>query len=640
MTGFGTVDGWDGWLSVAVSVLTAIVLLSSIAAVFLRDSKTMRRAVLSGAIRHPLRRPRAWGIGDPGVVFAPDDAGRWRRSRARRRLVAELLEPLDRLLDGKDVQPADVVAYLEASDRVQHRGSLFDAARALAPVMRAASTHRATGLLARALYPSESEQLRIFFGRIADHLQRFATTRPVVLSYTSLPGSGIPGRRPTFRDFACALTGAPVLLDASLTRSGFVDGVLIWHRRSYRGAAVEAPDRRRSRVRADGYELAHPEGRSCALGAGPSRPDRKVGDFDRRVLSVRLAALAESPTDGRVDFVLETSETCYLATEQGDALADPDEISAQQGIGCKHLRPSALLGGAAVFERAGDGRAVVRVQDPDAGRVVLVASYVSLLTTDGELVLTRRSRNVRHGSAVISATAGGIVEPDGDGPSGDVDDLGMPSALVSVRREAVEEIGLDLASVPVRPVCVFLANVRNKEGSRRGRGQLVATVLFLARVPYSRERLRELARESDPALGGFEVDDLVFVDAPVATNGNSNAFADHVARFARTFATELDQHGVLSCLYAASAVASPEAARSAFESAFSTAPWWALTDVAESDPGYPFTVPRVVRDPRTLLVDDGAESDQTLASVVPAWRDSWAALPDRLDAAHDAVVVD
>jgi hypothetical protein len=243
---------------------------------------------------------------------------------------------------------------------------------------------------------------------------------------------------------------------------------------------------------------------------------------------------------------------------------------------------------------------------------MLLTSYVSLITSDDHLVLAQRSRLVRHGQGVISATAGGVLEPDGEGGTGDVDEFGMPDPLTGVLRETREELGLVLDRATVRPVCVFLANVRNLgQGPQGGLGQLVASILHVCRVPETFEALKSELARADPSLGGFEVDDLVGVSLREEGATGFVGTAKRLATYARETADRLDQHGLLSCLYAAALVEGREAAIDAFLAAFEKQPWW---DIASDG-----VHPRVVRDPRELLGEGLLPLDQAIGQWAPSW---------------------
>jgi 8-oxo-dGTP pyrophosphatase MutT (NUDIX family) len=313
-----------------------------------------------------------------------------------------------------------------------------------------------------------------------------------------------------------------VLLDSLDSRSRIAHDVHVWHRAAYRGH----PDASGST-----YDEAHRHG--CPASAAVQQP----GDYDARVLTLDACGYVEDPAKGTLSFVLETSETCYAATEQG---AHP--------WGCKHLplATSADVGmrfeGTAVRRRQGD-------------RLCLVASYVTVLTSDRQLVLCRRSSAVRSGPGVVSASAGGVCEP-GDGRRGDRDSLGWPDPILSARRELQEEIGLDVPRSSIRPAALFLANSTNPH--RHGEGQLVATVLSIARVTESYDELTaSVWTRSDLATGRYEVDDLLGLPL--------SGTADDLMTAVEPLLEDLDQHGALSIVYVAAAVWGRDEARRSYE---------------------------------------------------------------------------
>jgi hypothetical protein len=630
---------WSGLPERIAAIVTIVVPIVTLAIAGLRSSRRFRRYILTAAFRRPLRRAQL-----PVLLPRRDRWPRWSRYRRRRELIAALAGsfvggdgPLLRALDGEDVLPVDILSELLASGPYHCRAEVDRGgfARDLERVTRAAATTRAQGLLARILYPDDVRTLRELAASLADHLSRFAcaltvpTSRPLGLAGSAGASDDHAGAATSFAEFVTALSGAVVLGDSVDTRSRYVDDVLLWHRRSHR--ATSRPTAAAVGGR-DGYADEHDAAGSCSIQL-PKELDRKVGDFDRRVLTFRKLEIVSSPEKGRVSFVLDTSETCYLATEQGEALGE-----VADAVGCKHLLP--LPGADPGFAlrlpggrsgAPGASRYVVERMTPDEGPVMLITSYVSLLTNDGSVVLARRTSHVRHGQGVISATAGGVIEPDGEGRIGDVDERGMPSPLVGVLRETQEELGLSLSPGAPKPVAVFLANARNlgqvgsSESPRAGRGQLVVTVLYLCRVTHDLAGLREVLLSADPSLGGFEVDDLVELGA---TSAAGWSLSKRLAREARERASWLDQHGLLSCLYAAAVVDGPKTAQEEFRRAFAERPWWAIGGGRDGS-----MVPRVVRDPRRLVASSAPSSAASRleeAVTTGCWRQEWEALPRRL----------
>ncbi len=603
-------------LSNVADVLTIVIVSSTLLAVLLRPRRFVKREILKVPFLRPLRRPERWNLeqDDTEGLFGVESGSLLSRERARDELATTITGAVQAHLNGLDITPADVLARLIAHPRFEEQARDWPMfAAALGRLMRAASTSGAQSLLGRLLYPEDVRSAQALSGRLASHLERFGYSYAVPVK--------APGAPVAFADFATALTGAVILVDSSETRSRYADSILLWHRREYRGAprpqgldSLSDQDWTRR-----GYGIAHPNGQACSLKDVVS--DRRTGDYDRLVLHFRSACLAESSTQGRLEFVLETSETCYLATEQGEAITEDDLIR-----GCKHLLPSNEHDPFMSLTK-GDDR--VLLNEPDVGRFVLTTSYVALITSDNVLALAKRTGFVRHGQDVISATAGGVIEPEQDGGSGDVDNFGMPSPLIGVLREAHEELGVSLNPEAIKPVAVFLANVRNvSQGERCGRGQLVMTALYLGRIGMTFAELKDEQCLSSPSLGSFEVERLEPVEL---TSGEE---ASQLAGFAALHAKDLDQHGMLSCLYASVVLSGPEKTREAFEEAFPEQPWWAIPAANIN--------PRIVRDPRLLVANANANalhSDAPYERCGPkAWQASWKELDSSLAAARDSML--
>jgi hypothetical protein len=226
-------------------------------------------------------------------------------------------------------------------------------------------------------------------------------------------------------------------------------------------------------------------------------------------------------------------------------------------------------------------------------RVTLLDAYVAVISSDNKLLLAHRTKAVRHGQEVYSATAGGPIEPQGRWFGGDVDGFGAPDSAKAITRETEEEIGVNLQMSTFAPVCVFMCNIRGRSEETKKSGQLVANVLYIAHAPMSASEINDKAKSSsDPFLGRFEQQGLIPCDfgSPAA-----------IAEWAADNATKLDQHGIISCLYAC-----------ATEYGYSEARWWAIS------PNNDNTV-RLTRDPRSLVRDY-----DWLADVGPVeWRQYW-----------------
>ena len=617
-------------LGLFAEILTIVIAGFTIALAALRPIGKVRRMFLSVPLRRVLRNPRRWGL-DRRKVQEFLGCGRGQHSSScrsdRMRFIRILQADVTQVLDGQNLLPADVVASLNARLAQSAVSSLpaqsiDERAFELMSILRAAATSRAQSLWARVLYPQDVARQSELYSAISRHLEDFAMSslaEPVVA----------PSTRTPFAEFASALSGAVVLADSVDWRSRYAAKVLTWHERSFRHAGAADGDATPS------YASLHARGDDCKLGA--SIPDRMIGDFDRRVLDLKSVSPIASSEFGWTGFLIETSETCYLTTEQGEGAvwltsrAEDYAAPVHRSIGCKHLVP-----------RSGDEQSphvradggVLRLRRDDADPVVLMTTYVSVLTADRKLALVRRSGKVRHGKSVISATAGGVVEPDSEGARGDVDPSGMPSFVDCARREAMEEIGLDIPPQQMRPVCVFLSNIRSRwlapdagrDKGRAGLGQTVGVVLFFTHTHLTVEELKAGISKADPALGGFEVDRFETID--VASDPVDPRAAKALAVYAADHSDDLDQHGLLSCLYAAALIDGPDKAREAFSESFADKPWWANCDDEQ--------LVRVVRDPRKLFDQPsaGAQARSWETAGPESWVDSWRSLPDRLDQAR------
>lgn len=560
-----------GFLADTATLLLAA---ATVAVTLLRRSEAFRRWSLGLPLRHAIRQSAG------GTSTVADLAELLNVPPRLGAVVAALQAPSLRVLDGEDLTPGDAIAELVLAGRGEV-SSANSGAALLGAVYGKSVRGSNASLLSRVLYPEEVSRVTEFHGNMVRALAPFAQATAV----TPTRSHATPGQGSSFPGFVTALSGAAVLVDASAIRSRHADGVLIWHRRHYRDAQGEVCN--------GGYSELHDTG-FCQFW----QPEAQLpGDFDRKMLDLRSVALVESSAEGSIKFALGTWETCYAATEQGDAHGckkvpvDPGKVDAA-------LDP--------IFSRKAH-----ELLQPTQSRLTLLTSYVSVLTSDGFLALIQRSRSVRNGAGVVSATAGGIVEIDAPGPSGDVSALGTPDSTVTASREAAEEIGLDLPPECIKPVAVFLANARERTVTPGGRGQLVGVVLNLARTDQTLDQLRRGGdARSDMSRGRFEWDE--FVACP--TNS-----VHAMASWARMAAPDLDQHGLLSVVYSAMTLYGPAATRSAFEHAFLEGPWWC-------GPAAGSALYRVCRDPGPLA---GTTTQRLLSDVSSDWAETWMQCIDR-----------
>lgn len=605
-------------IGVVADILTVVLSLVALSAPILARQRKVRRYLLLGAIKRSLsekptdRHPAGEAVSVLDMRGSGSTEGasvRHRRSELAR-YAERLSAPIEDMLEGDHLLPVDVLSRFLADET--QTGVAFDGAHgpsdllngpmwhrpasAIAEVARRAGAVRTYGLLTSLLLPREVDLVRTTATQLSQHLRSFGESDVLVQQAENW--------RSPLADFASRISGAQVLVDGSGTRSGSVDSVLVWHARRY--WPVPTVDGYvwgdyRQQHPMNGGAAGHPPG-FCDF---PRPIDWQPGDFDRRVLTLQGVSLAIAPRRGRMHVVLQTAETCYLATEQADT------------VGCKHLTNHRV--GPFFQVRARDGGFAQGVYRPLGSpsnadpRVILVTSYVSLITRDRTLLLARRSSRVKHGQGVLSASAGGIVEPSGDGPDGDVDALGMPDPAACAVREAAEELGITLDPKTLRPMAVFLANIRNRDasaaptsarqlpvinrsrltadpdllvtappsvarmhglgeelttaqppspsprldphvserqpvGGRAGRGQIVGVVLYLAHVDESADQIRDRRETADAALGRYETDDQdpILEVAPQA----NQSFSEAAAEAAVEHRDLLDQHGLLSLLYA------------------------------------------------------------------------------------------
>jgi len=492
----------------------------------------------------------------------------------------------------------------------------------LSRLLRLASQPQTASFFQRVLFQTETSAFADRMSEIANLLERFGQCDPVSkvrmenpVCLNKYPPIEKDDQVVSFRHFVSALSGAVILSETTAARSRYAERVFLWHSRSYHGC--EAKDGYTS------YDDVHGEKGCCNWKPNQHKP----GDYDLRLLNLQSVALAEATKNGYLAFTLETSETCYAATEGGNSAC---KKVPGEAVKAKTLGP--------LFSLTDWGALREPIEAKPQKRTVLLTSYVTLLTTDDHLVLVKRSGKVRNGAGVLSATAGGVMEPGAPGPLGHVDAAGMPDPIVCAIHEAKEEIGVDLPYDAVSPVAVFLTNIRERLKDQTGsdrydkKGQLVGVVLSLAQVPYDRQEL-ELHRSqfADPARGAFEVEKFQFVPLKIARNFDEKKSDDgckkrhsyhfakptnekesvsrNLATWAYKNADYLDQHGFLSLVFTAAVIDGPDTAAPAFAEVFAKRPWWSREN-GET---------RILVDPRDLV----NESDCIQASGLVDWQTHW-----------------
>lgn len=471
---------------------------------------------------------------------------------------------------------------------------------ALEECIAGATAPDAALIAARFVVPEQVKRLDDLLNGMATLLARFDRVAPVPHSAASRPPRG--GGEISSSSFATALSGAAVLVDAGASRSGAADSVLVWADTTFRDQEFTLQERKRY---------------SDAEGGLTFDDSMRLGDYNGRLIELNAVTLASNSNEGEVSFVLETTETSYRATEPPGGLA------------AKGLSPLSPDGALPVFRREASGSRRRSMDALGAQRVCPITSYVSLMTrstpVDGVdvlglppsatgpvdmVVLCRRSAVTRNGAGTLSATAGGVIELDQREIRLDTDALGAPDVTGSALREMAEELGIPRGEVALVPVATFVSTIngRRRTPSSRGTGQLVASVLHIGTTSLGLAGLLEARHHASATRGAFEVDSL---EALAMLPGESG-----LSRFAATVrehAHRLDQHGVLTCFYAALRFY-PAGVLDAFAEVFEV-PWWSIPWVGEEGSARL----RVVRDAREVVPDDA----ELIEAANPRWMPQW-----------------
>lgn len=404
-----------------------------------------------------------------------------------------------------------------------------------------------------------------------------------------------------------ALSGAAVLADAGAARGTTLDTVLTWHDSTYRDETIRW-SRQQRRPNAD-HDIHVDE-------------HYRLGDYNGRLLELIGVTVGANRQDGSTSFIVETRETCYRATEP------PSPVAAKQLTFEAHDHRLPVFRrdrGAATLRRG------VSAPADQQSRVCPLTAYVSLLTaahladgyvigvpsdyTEPEidvLVLAQRSAVTRNGASTLSATAGGVLELDQDSQRLDTDELGVPDVARGALREMYEELGLDDTEVTAAPSAVWVATVAGRSTTGQPKGQLVASVLYLGTTSLGLGGVKARRFRSNHARGAFELDELRALALPPGPSG-----ARHFADTVRQLAPQLDQHGLMSCVYSGMRTYGDRFLPILVD-AFEDTPWWAMpwsdNDREER--------PRVCRDVRQVLPEDA----EAITAANPRWQDSWSLL--------------
>lgn len=486
----------------------------------------------------------------------------------------------------------------------------------LASCLRRATAPDVPLVAARLVVPEQVSRLETLLTDMARLLERMDRVVPVPNRLALQPPPG--AAQVSSVAFASALSGAAVLVDAGGSRSRTADNVLVWPATSFRDHDVTWEQKKT-------YSEANPH-----LAIDESS---RLGDYNGRLIELNAVSLATNSSEGEVSFVLETSETSYRATEP------PGELAA------KGLFPTGEDERLPVFRRIEEA-AYRRTSGSSATpRACPVTSYVSLMTRsapeDGVrvlglppshpetepvemLVLCRRSAATRNGSGTLSATAGGVVELDQGETQLDTDELGVPDVTGAALREMTEELGIPTDAVTAAPVATFLATVNGHRSAKpgRGAGQLVACVLHLGTTSMGLPGLIDARQDASASRGAFEVDSL----EAIAMLPGPSGLAEFV-RTVRSHARELDQHGLLTCFYAALRFYA-SGVIDAFAAEFDR-PWWTIPWAGEEQEARV----RVVRDVRKIVPDNAGLIEEACSR----WSEDWVALLPGLNQQYETL---
>lgn len=513
-------------------------------------------------------------------------------------------------LAGTGATPAETASSILDA---RSRWDALDDLELVARLARQAAAPERQSVVARLAWPESLAAARDAYVQLSGYLS------DAYLHKSPLDEDRPSGGDRRFADLVSAFTGAHVLADGQLSRSGVIDQVQVISHRTWDGPARPHPPLDPARAGsedvlplladdsggpASAYERRHAttDATRLLVGDAVTSSGLRPGDYDGRIFSIRSVEPVIDRGSGSLVVSIEANDACYTVSER-----HPD-------YRCKHLPSDLDLGAASStprFERATSSARRARVDD----RVVLLNTILGVLVHEpaagGDdsgarghaLALARRTGRAKNAHDVVSATAGGVFENRRGDAAGDVDEFGAPSPLVSVVREADEELGVRFDPVDVAAQAVFLANVQGRpDGDDRENGQLVGTVCYLVESGMTLDELRaQRGLHADWSRGRYELEELDALRFPPVDGPESRGAA------AREFTAaldqrldELDQNAVVCALYAAAHLYGHSAVSAAVTATFEH-PWWTLPWRGDATGAV-----RVVRHPRALL---GAEAE-------------------------------
>lgn len=173
---------------------------------------------------------------------------------------------------------------------------------------------------------------------------------------------------------------------------------------------------------------------------------------------------------------------------------------------------------------------------PEARRARLLSVNLILIDESGKALLVQRNQGITHGGRYAGAVSGACEVVSRQGIPADLDADGFPDLMRTVRREALEELGLDISGRSWHLGCIGLIEV----DSPRDLGTFVLTAT--ARLPSKVESFRVMRGSTDDVEGTWELGgSSLVIDLPRATSSRRDLF--HFIRWMRA-SPALLPHGV------------------------------------------------------------------------------------------------
>jgi 8-oxo-dGTP pyrophosphatase MutT (NUDIX family) len=524
-------------------------------------------------------------LADLGAVNRWVAAGPFRRAgrRMRRKVSAFTKDDqkiLLKLLLTEEHASADLPGNVlaEAIARFDRDPSMLVSPESLAPYrnwLQDGARRSRDSALGRLLIPSRVSALADAAERVVAALDRFLLDEKILAEELTrirvVRAADAPDDQIRFSDFVTAFSGAVVLADATQTRGGCAADLKVWHDRSY-APQLDGIDRFNKRHRHDPADSNQRE--TCAWERTMRQsPKTRADDYDGRVLDLKSVSLVRDSRNGFVNFVLNTTESCYAATEisegacKGLGVDDDDSLTPRWELNATSMEATKSAG---------------------PSRLALVTAFAAIVLQfpDGtsiqrELVLSRRASQVRNGGSALSITGGGVINLSIGGFPGDEDDDGFPDPIAAVIRELEEELGITVPRSAVSPEAVYIHNQRGAWGKpgAASTGQLVATTHFTVQLALTYDELKQKRVHASRHGGLYESTGTVSFALPAASEslrGDDKRQLEAATTFARSLKEKsgyIDQRAIIAALYASAAAYTIPATVSAFAQVWRK-PWF------------------------------------------------------------------